>query len=95
LSTSRISRRRLLRPPRPSRRRTASACRSTWHPATREIWATEHGNSGNDEINVVRSGVNYGWPTIGGGETLPNMEAPLTSFTPSIAPFYQGARSPA
>ena len=35
-----------------------------WHPATGEIWATEHGNSGNDEINVVRAGVNYGWPRI-------------------------------
>ena len=69
-----------------------------WHPDTREIWATEHGNSGNDEINVVRSGVNYGWPTIEGGQTFPNMEAPITSFSPSIAPsgaaFYQGARFP-
>jgi glucose/arabinose dehydrogenase len=70
-----------------------------WHPATREIWATEHGNSGNDEINVVRPGVNYGWPTIEGGQTFPNMEAPVTSFSPAIAPsgaaFYQGARFPA
>jgi glucose/arabinose dehydrogenase len=70
-----------------------------WHPATREIWATEHGNSGNDEINVVRSGVNYGWPTIEGGQTFPNMEPPVTSFSPSIAPsgaaFYQGTRFPA
>ena len=70
-----------------------------WHPATREIWATEHGNSGNDEINVVRAGVNYGWPTIEGAQTFPNMEPPLASYSPSIAPsgaaFYQGARFPA
>jgi glucose/arabinose dehydrogenase len=69
-----------------------------WHPSTGEIWATEHGNSGNDEINVIRSGVNYGWPTIEGAQTFPNMEPPLTSFSPSIAPsgaaFYQGARFP-
>jgi len=69
-----------------------------WHPSTREIWATEHGNSGNDEINVIRSGVNYGWPTIEGAQTFPNMEAPVTSFSPSIAPsgaaFYQGTRFP-
>jgi aldose sugar dehydrogenase len=69
-----------------------------WHPATGEIWATEHGNSGNDEINVVRSGVNYGWPTIEGAQTFPNMEPPVTSFSPSIAPsgaaFYQGPRFP-
>jgi aldose sugar dehydrogenase len=70
-----------------------------WHPATREIWATEHGNSGNDEINVIRAGVNYGWPTIEGAQTFPNMEPPVTSFSPAIAPsgaaFYQGTRFPA
>ena len=69
-----------------------------WHPSTREIWATEHGNSGNDEINVIRIGVNYGWPTIEGAQTFPNMEPPVTSFSPSIAPsgaaFYQGTRFP-
>jgi len=69
-----------------------------WHPSTREIWATEHGNSGNDEINVIRSGVNYGWPTIEGAQTFPNMDAPVTWFSPSIAPsgaaFYQGTRFP-
>jgi glucose/arabinose dehydrogenase len=69
-----------------------------WHPSTREIWATEHGNSGNDEINVIRIGVNFGWPTIEGAQTFPNMEPPVTSFSPSIAPsgaaFYQGTRFP-
>jgi glucose/arabinose dehydrogenase len=69
-----------------------------WHPATGEIWATEHGNSGNDEINVVRAGVNYGWPTIEAARTFPNMETPLTSFSPAIAPsgaaFYRGTRFP-
>jgi glucose/arabinose dehydrogenase len=69
-----------------------------WHPATGEIWATEHGNSGNDEINVIRAGLNYGWPAIEGSETAPNMETPVTSFSPAIAPsgaaFYQGASFP-
>jgi len=69
-----------------------------WNLTTGEIWATEHGNTGNDEINVVRAGVNYGWPTIEGAQTFPNMEAPVTSFSPSIAPsgaaFYQGTRFP-
>jgi glucose/arabinose dehydrogenase len=69
-----------------------------WHPSTGELWATEHGNSGNDEINVVRAGVNYGWPTIEGTQTFPNLEPPITSFSPSIAPsgaaFYQGTRFP-
>jgi aldose sugar dehydrogenase len=67
-----------------------------WHPATGDIWATEHGNSGNDEVNVIRAGVNYGWPTIEGAQTFPNLEPPLTSFSPAIAPsgaaFYQGTR---
>lgn len=70
-----------------------------WHPATGEIWATEHGSSGNDEINVVRAGVNYGWPRIQGAQTAPNMEPPIVSFSPAIAPsgavFYQGGRFPA
>jgi glucose/arabinose dehydrogenase len=70
-----------------------------WHPVTREIWATEHGNSGNDEINVIRAGVNYGWPTIEGGQTFPNLEPPVASFSPAIAPsgaaFYQGTLFPA
>jgi len=69
-----------------------------WHPATGEIWATEHGNSGNDEINVIRAGVNYGWPTIEAAEIFPNMEPPVTFFNPAIAPsgaaFYQGTRFP-
>ena len=69
-----------------------------WHPATGDIWATEHGNSGNDEINVIRAGVNYGWPTIEAAQTFPNMEPPVTFFNPAIAPsgaaFYQGARFP-
>ena len=69
-----------------------------WHPATGDIWATEHGNSGNDEINVVRAGVNYGWPTIEAAQTFPNMEPPVTFFNPAIAPsgaaFYQGTRFP-
>jgi glucose/arabinose dehydrogenase len=69
-----------------------------WHPATSEIWATEHGNSGNDEINVIRPGVNYGWPTIEGAQTFPNLEPPVTFFNPAIAPsgaaFYQGTRFP-
>ena len=69
-----------------------------WHPVTGEIWATEHGNSGNDEINVIRAGVNYGWPTIEAAQTFPNMEPPVTFFNPAIAPsgaaFYQGTRFP-
>jgi glucose/arabinose dehydrogenase len=65
-----------------------------WHPATGELWATEHGEVGNDEINRIVAGRNYGWPVIQGGESRPDMEAPVLFFSPSIAPsgaaFYPG-----
>src|SRR5262249_26279788 len=35
-----------------------------WHPVTGDLWATEHGNVGNDEVNLIRKGRNYGWPVI-------------------------------
>ena len=34
------------------------------HPVTGELWAHEHGPQGGDEVNVLRAGVNYGWPVI-------------------------------
>ena len=50
------------------------------------------------KINVIRPGVNYGWPTIEGAQTFPNLEPPVTFFNPAIAPsgaaFYQGTRFP-
>jgi glucose/arabinose dehydrogenase len=37
------------------------------HPVTGELWEAEHGPQGGDEINLIRPGVNYGWPVIGFG----------------------------
>lgn len=34
------------------------------HPATGEIWFTEHGPMGGDELNILKKGGNYGWPDI-------------------------------
>jgi glucose/arabinose dehydrogenase len=34
------------------------------HPVTGDLWQSEHGPRGGDEINRVQSGGNYGWPTI-------------------------------
>jgi glucose/arabinose dehydrogenase len=69
-----------------------------WHPATGDLWASEHGATGNDEINVIRAGINYGWPTIQGAATMPGMEPPIVFFSPAIAPsgasFYRGQRFP-
>jgi glucose/arabinose dehydrogenase len=69
-----------------------------WHPATGDLWASEHGASGNDEINVIQSGLNYGWPNIQGGSTAPGMEAPVVFYSSAIAPsgasFYRGQNIP-
>ena len=70
-----------------------------WHPVTGELWETEHGQTGNDEVNVIDSGGNYGWPTIEGAESRPDMAAPIAFFVPSVAPsgaaFYRGTAIPA
>lgn len=81
------------------------------HPATGELWAHEHGPQGGDEVNIVRAGRNYGWPTItygvnyvtgtriGEGYQKPGLEQPVHVWVPSIAPsgmaFYVGTAFPA
>ncbi len=69
-----------------------------WHPTTGDLWEAEHGNNGNDEVNVIRAGLNFGWPRIEGAATMSGMEAPVTFYNPSIAPsgasFYRGQRLP-
>ena len=37
------------------------------HPETGDLWMTEHGPQGGDELNRVQPGNNYGWPEIGYG----------------------------
>ncbi|QNL49461.1 PQQ-dependent sugar dehydrogenase [Olivibacter sp. SDN3] len=39
-----------------------------WNPFTNELWATDHGPSGGDEVNIIASGNNYGWPLVSWGE---------------------------
>lgn len=45
------------------------------------LWSSEHGpsglQSGNDEINLIKRGANYGWPVIVGEETADGMESPI------------------
>ncbi len=49
------------------------------HPETDEIWAAEHGPLGGDELNLIRKGVNYGWPVITYGSNYNG--TPITEFT--------------
>lgn len=67
-----------------------------FHPVTNELWATDHGPMGGDELNVLEQGKNYGWPVITygkdyDGSTVSNlthkegMEQPIYQWTPSIA----------
>jgi aldose sugar dehydrogenase len=35
-----------------------------FHPQTRELWIVDHGPQGGDEINIVRPGLDYGWPNV-------------------------------
>ena len=66
------------------------------HPHTGQIWVSEHGPQGGDEINILKPGANYGWPVItygeeyGGGKIgegthKAGMEQPLIYYTPSLA----------
>ena len=80
------------------------------HPQTGILWTHEHGPQGGDEVNVIRPGVNYGWPVItygvnygigtkiGEGTHKPGMAQPIHYWVPSIAPsgmaFYTADRFP-
>ncbi|WP_050180357.1 PQQ-dependent sugar dehydrogenase [Domibacillus robiginosus] len=46
------------------------------------MYASEHGQSANDEINRVERGKNYGWPDIEGTEKAEGLEAPLAASGP-------------
>jgi aldose sugar dehydrogenase len=65
-----------------------------WHPVTRDLWETEHGQTGNDELNLILAGRNYGWPVIEGDQSRAGMETPVLFFSPAVAPsgasFYTG-----
>ena len=66
------------------------------HPTTGELWSTEDGPQGGDELNIIKAGRNYGWPIVslgrnydgtivGEGFTKPGLEEPLVFWVPAIA----------
>jgi len=64
-----------------------------WHPVTGQLFATEHGQSATDEVNLILPGRNYGWPTARGDGHGAPYQAPLlhsgnTTWAPSGAAIY-------
>jgi aldose sugar dehydrogenase len=65
------------------------------HPVTGELWNSENGPNGGDEINIVKAGKNYGWPTVSMGRSYEGpwqgkfekdgMEGPVVYWMPAIA----------
>lgn len=80
------------------------------HPVTGDIWQSEHGPRGGDEINRLQGGTNYGWPVITygieyGGQAIGSgiqqqagMAQPVYYWDPVVSPsgmtFYSGNRVP-
>jgi len=78
------------------------------HPTTGEVWQSEHGPRGGDEVNRLRAGANYGWPTITYGieyagqpigapiQQRDGLEQPVYYWDPVVSPsgmtFYAGNR---
>ena len=81
----------------------------TINPWTKEMWVTEIGPNGGDELNIVHGGKNYGWPVVSYGRNYlgprydsahaaHGFEEPIWFWTPAISPsgtaFYTGDRFP-
>ena len=79
------------------------------HPGTGEIWESENGPNGGDEINILKPGGNYGWPVVSLGRTYQGpwhsakfqhegMIDPVVYWTPAIGVsglmFYTGDKLP-
>ncbi|WP_207515875.1 PQQ-dependent sugar dehydrogenase [Longitalea luteola] len=81
-----------------------------WHPETGDLWENEYGPQGGDEVNLIRPGKNYGWPTISYGEEYSGgkvgegntqkegLEQPVYYWDPVVSPsgmtFYTGDNMP-
>ena len=80
------------------------------NPATGELWEAEFGPRGGDEVNIIKAGKNYGWPTITYGieysgsqvgdaiQQKACMEQPVYYWDPVLSPsgmtFYTGDNMP-
>jgi glucose/arabinose dehydrogenase len=86
-----------------------SALGLAMHPGTGEMWENENGPNGGDEINILKPGLNYGWPLVSYGRTYQGpwqvsppghvgFEPPVVIWIPAIAvsgmTFYTGDKFP-
>ena len=81
-----------------------------FHPVTGDLWESEMGPKGGDEVNRILPGRNYGWPVIGYGleysgqkvgegiTQKEGMEQPVYYWDPVLSPsgitFYSGDQIP-
>jgi aldose sugar dehydrogenase len=81
-----------------------------FHPVTGDLWESEMGPKGGDEVNRIQPGHNYGWPVIGYGleysgqkvgegiTQKEGMEQPVYYWDPVLSPsgitFYSGDQIP-
>ena len=80
-----------------------------FNPVNGELWSTEEGPQGGDELNLIKAGKNYGWPRVslgrnydgsivGEGFSAPGLEEPVVFWVPAIAisglSFYNGDAFP-
>jgi glucose/arabinose dehydrogenase len=56
-----------------------------WHPATGDLFITEHGPDRDDEVNLLEPGRNYGWPEATGAPALPDYVDSTLALTPTVA----------
>jgi aldose sugar dehydrogenase len=77
------------------------------NPMTGDLWSNENGPYGGDEMNILKSGANYGWPKVSFGRDYSGPQItnfgegvtlPVVFWAPSISPsglmFYTGDRFP-
>jgi len=55
-----------------------------WHPQTKELYASEQRN-GEDELDLIKAGANYGWPLLECPDTAKSGKSVLC-FNPAIGP---------
>lgn len=64
-----------------------------WHPETGDLYASEHGPTQMDEVNLILPGGNYGWPLVTCDEAPTDYEDPIACYSgftlaPSGMTFY-------